>query len=218
MEKKFLDKKIYYSLVFINIVVCVLIIIRNVFVLNQLHLFLWFCDFIPFVSLFAILRRDRDLINGVINVGLTIQVIYFIVNIFQHFSGGSAISISLSLPNLNIWNLGVNADPLVDIFNQNLFLSSLSIIIHIFVIGLVFVFYKEKSSEKSLLYSFYIALFMYFSAFFLPWETNLNQVFSLFGVEKFVPMYTQAFLFWIFIVVVMPTYLIRNRISEILKE
>ncbi len=181
-------KYLYASIFFLSLQL--LVIIKNLLTNNYIAFF-WFCDFVPILFSIAFFLEDEQLAKGLINIGFIPQLAYFAI-LF------SAVS------------FGIGTSQVFDILNSTRFYIFSSFILHLVSVNVaLFLTYKARPQQKSLIYSFAFIFLMLLFSLLAPDSLNANYIhhFDFFGHTI-----TYLIYFWIiltFVIVVVPTYFIQ---------
>lgn len=201
LKKDFLSPKAYwFGLIFFSLV-CLAVIIRDIFILQDYNFFFWYCDFISFFILIAVIIKSRDMLDGAINTGLFIQIAYLCSIIF-----------ALVFP---------NQAPIFtkEILSQTSLLIFFTILLHLIVLVAFILNLDSNVSKKSLIYSFIVGCLMFFpTLWFVPSNMNLNMIYAYSGLENIIPLYTPLWVFWFFVFIIIPTYFVRKGIYFLLNS
>lgn len=189
MKKDFFLTKRDYSILFIiSLVITLTIIIRNLF-FGWYYLFFWFCDFAPLLVLLALRLKNRALLQGVANVGFVVQISYLVALIMGF--------------------LGFNILGIREVLTQNNWLIFITIFTHFLNIILFFIIIKYEPMKMGIAHSLGVLALMYFpSIFFFSHQENINRVYSYLPFSNYLPFYTELWILYMFLVIVLPTHFV----------
>ena len=191
------NKYIWISLLFVFIQA--LVTVRNF--QETFQNFFWFCDFASILLAFGFYFKNVQFVKAVIHIGLIPQVLFILGLLVGSFTGIKIIAtVSLS--------------------GYGLLYGSISILIHAATLLALYFTLKEKPETRSLLYSVYILTGMYLiTILFTPSQDEFNYVFSHTSlIDIHIPFYLQLWIPIVFIVVVLPTYLLEKAIFTLNKK
>ena len=159
--------------------------------------FFWGCNIIPLFFAFAFLTKNVQLIKGAINFEFLPQLVFMFLAILYFTTGISLLNINHSF----------------EVFAW----GAIALILHLFSAN-VALFYtaKIKTEKKSLFYGFLIFIIIFVLTFlFTPKSQNVNFLYSSKIVLGFsIPNLTIVWPFLVFLVIVIPTYLLQRFISN----
>jgi hypothetical protein len=191
------DIKDYTFLAIVFLIFEVVALVRDYFSYRSMLHLLWFCNYAPLLLAVAFFFKRKDFIKAIINVGLVVQTVFLFIYVALMTTG-----------RFEYRGLSLGMSP-------SLFVIT-TIIIHIVILVALYVTYQEKPTRRSLYLSFAILLFMYFSVIlFAPPENQINLVYSYGNIIKIdIPFYTFLWPILAFILIVLPSYWIQNKLYE----
>lgn len=163
----------------------------------------WFCNHTPLLLSIAFFTKKIQVIKGIVSVGLFPQMLWILDLIFNVF---------------NVTLFGFTSY----FFELESTLTIFSILlIHIFTttIALLLVFLQD-TKRSSLLYSFiYLVLLLIITFLFTNPANNTNCIYEICGLEQFqIPLYTLFWPFLTFIVFILPSYILQDKLSNYFKQ
>jgi len=179
------------------ILVQALLIFRNVSI-SDYSAFFWFCDFAPLFLAIAFYYKNDQLAKGIINVGLLAQLIsiagFLIFLIF-----------------------GANIAGMATAFVHTPLQGSMFFLLHLTIPIALFFQRKTEPRITSLAYSATILLLLFLvSVIFTAPIDNMNNIYSSTIIIGFTPpYYTPLWIFWTFILVIVPTYYIQRAVYSL---
>lgn len=187
------QKNKYISAIVFFIFMQILVIIKNISV-RDYSLFFWFCDFAPILFVIALMLRDDQLVKGIINIGLILQI-FFSLSILAGV-----------LFNINLFGF------LGYIHSYTDFYIAVSLAIHLLSANIaLLITYKTKTRIKSLLYSAAILIIMFILTLtFTNSYENINYVYKIGFFGLAIPYSTPLWVLLSFLVIVVPTYFIQK--------
>ncbi len=178
----------------------ILVIFRNVYIFEDLSVFVYFCDHIPLILAIAFLREDVNRIKTFVIVGFIPQLVWtidFFANLLfnAQIFGHSSYSFELGTFSFLV-TLGIHLLTCIPAF---------------------FLTLKTKTENNILLYSFGYLIFLYIATLlFTSPAQDFNCVYNACSVGFL--QFPSFILFWIAItfgLVVIPTFLIMKVFSKI---
>ena len=168
-----------------------LIIIRNLGVKDYLSLF-WLCNIVPLILAVFFLLRQHQWIKAVINIMLIVQ--------FYAFASLCAAVF-----------LGADIGTFPGIAEYSAFEILVSFLIHLLPVNIALLFtYQVRPRWISLLYSTAILLVVFvIGHVFFPGHLDINYLGNADFLNMTLPLYSQLWVVWLFIGLVLPTYLLQ---------
>lgn len=166
------------------------------------HNLFWYCNHAPLLFALGFLIKDKNLVHGLINVGLIGQTVWLVDFLFEFVFGVALFSLASYI--------------FTD--ERPIFILLIPVVAHIFSTMLaLYLIRKEEISRKSLIYSFgYIAVLFLITRIFTLRYLNVNCVYDLCIIPEMfeIPFYPMVWFIVTIIVVIIPSYYFQKIITK----